>query len=82
MILILVSTAHGYLKTMRIFPLSKNDGGKMPEWKCGKCGYQLTKDTPPDKCPSCNENCEFLDVTCYTPDCQMEGMDHRIKPKS
>ena len=54
----------------------------MPDWKCGKCGYQLTKETPPDKCPSCKENCEFLDVTCYTPDCQMEGMDHRIRPKS
>ena len=36
-------------------------------------------DAPPDTCPSCKEKCEFLDATCYTPDCQVEGSDHRIK---
>lgn len=53
----------------------------MPSWKCGKCGYELTADSPPDECPSCKEKCEFLDATCYTPDCQFEGVDQRIKPQ-
>ncbi|MCB2215438.1 rubredoxin-like domain-containing protein [Desulfofustis glycolicus] len=43
----------------------KND----PYWKCGKCGRTVQSATPPEKCPSCKENCDFKDVTCYTPDC-------------
>jgi rubrerythrin len=50
----------------------------MTSWKCGKCGYTLEADTPPDQCPSCKEKCEFLDNSCYTPDCQYEGTDNRI----
>jgi rubredoxin len=50
----------------------------MPSWKCQKCGYTLEADTPPDQCPSCKEKCEFLDNTCYTPDCTMDGIDKRI----
>ena len=51
----------------------------MPSWKCSKCGYALKVDVPPDQCPSCKEKCEFLDNTCYTPDCEFEGTDKRIK---
>jgi rubredoxin len=53
----------------------------MPSWKCGKCGYELAADAPPEQCPACKEKCEFIDVTCYTPDCQFEGVDHRLKRK-
>jgi hypothetical protein len=24
---------------------------------------------PPNVCPSCKEKCEFVDVTCYIPEC-------------
>ena len=55
----------------------------MESWKCEKCGYTLDADIPPDKCPSCKENCQFLNNTCYTPDCAYEGTDNRIgKPKA
>jgi rubredoxin len=47
----------------------------MGSWKCGNCGYELQADRPPEKCPSCKEKCDFLDNTCYTPDCQYEGKD-------
>lgn len=53
----------------------------MPSWKCGNCGYTFEADAPPEKCPSCKEKCEFLDNSCYTPDCQAEGMDPRIGKK-
>ncbi|MEK7449425.1 MAG: rubredoxin-like domain-containing protein [Planctomycetota bacterium] len=39
------------------------------KWRCGKCGYTLTKPEAPETCPSCNEKCEFTNVTCYTPEC-------------
>ncbi len=54
-------------------------GGLMASWKCGKCGYTLEADVPPEQCPSCKEKCEFLDTTCYTPDCPPGGVDTRIK---
>ena len=50
----------------------------MTEWKCSKCGYKLTKEAPPDTCPSCNEKCEFVNVTCYIPDCGDTGSDNRL----
>jgi rubredoxin len=53
----------------------------MPNWKCSECGYELEADSPPDKCPGCNKNCQFMDNTCYTPDCQFDGVDHRIGKK-
>jgi rubredoxin len=49
------------------------------DWKCSNCGYQLEAKTPPERCPSCKKACEFLDNTCYTPDCQATGKDPRIK---
>jgi len=53
----------------------------MAKWRCGNCGYELDADSPPDKCPSCGQNCDFLDSTCYTPDCEGQGSDPRIGPK-
>ncbi len=50
----------------------------MASWKCQKCGYTIEADKPPEQCPSCKEKCEFLDNTCYTPDCVAEGVDERI----
>jgi rubredoxin len=50
----------------------------MPSWKCSNCGYTFDADAHPNECPSCKEKCEFLDNTCYTPDCEAEGTDNRI----
>ena len=50
----------------------------MPEWKCSHCGYQLSAKNPPKRCPSCNDVCEFVNVTCYIPECQSEGRDQRL----
>ncbi|MDY0362137.1 MAG: hypothetical protein RBR08_11850 [Desulforegulaceae bacterium] len=53
----------------------------MASWKCTNCGYQLEAEMPPETCPSCKKKCEFVDNTCYTPDCHWEGKDDRIAPK-
>lgn len=37
----------------------------MTVWKCSNCGYQLSVDPPPDVCPSCTYECDFVYVTCY-----------------
>ncbi len=50
----------------------------MNSWKCENCGYTLEADTPPEECPTCKKKCEFLNNTCYTPDCAENGVDHRI----
>ena len=51
----------------------------MTEWKCDNCGYTATAEAPPgDVCPSCNEKCTWLNVTCYIPDCGPEGVDQRL----
>jgi rubrerythrin len=48
-------------------------------WKCSKCGFLHTAPIPPDRCPSCNEKCEFRNVTCYTPECGGPGnIDPRL----
>jgi len=41
----------------------------MPSWKCNQCSYILEADSPPSTCPSCKQECTFIDVTCYTPEC-------------
>ena len=41
----------------------------MTVWKCNKCGNTISADSPPDLCPSCKEKCEYVDVTCYIPEC-------------
>ncbi|MDY6839307.1 MAG: hypothetical protein SWH78_15185 [Thermodesulfobacteriota bacterium] len=48
-------------------------------WKCGNCGFLLSAEKPPRACPSCKEACEFLNATCYTPECGGPGnVDPRI----
>ena len=48
-------------------------------WKCAKCGFLITAAEPPGACPSCAENCAFINVTCYTPDCGGPGkVDPRL----
>lgn len=49
------------------------------EWKCSNCGYALKADVPPETCPSCKQKCEFVNVTCYIPECQSTGVDPRLK---
>jgi len=56
-----------------------NGGILMPTWKCTKCGYTLKSEVLPEECPSCKAKCEFLNNTCYTPDCKTQGIDKRIK---
>ena len=51
----------------------------MAEWKCKQCGYAFTATQPPDRCPSCKEKCEFVDVSCYIPECGKQGADPRLK---
>jgi len=51
------------------------------DWKCSNCGYTLVAPAPPDKCPSCSQQCEFVLVTCFIPDCGGPGagtMDARL----
>ncbi|MEJ2039494.1 MAG: hypothetical protein P8X55_11220 [Desulfosarcinaceae bacterium] len=50
----------------------------MANWKCSNCGYEMEAEAPPDACPSCKQKCEFLDNSCYTPDCADTGKDPRI----
>jgi rubredoxin len=48
-------------------------------WKCAKCGFLITASVPPDVCPECGEKCDFLNVTCYTPECGGPGhVDTRL----
>jgi rubredoxin len=41
----------------------------METWKCNKCGNTIDVVAPPETCPSCKAKCEFINVSCYTPDC-------------
>ncbi len=50
----------------------------LTEWKCSDCGYSMSGDAPPEVCPSCLHKCEFIDVTCYIPECKEEGRDYRL----
>ena len=50
-------------------------------WKCPHCGYTFEADAgavPPDTCPGCQDKCEFVNVSCYIPDCGMKGQDPRL----
>jgi len=42
-------------------------------WKCGKCNFTFTAPSPPEQCPGCDEKCDFLNITCYTPECGGSG---------
>jgi rubredoxin len=50
-------------------------------WKCSNCGNTIVVINPPEICPSCQQKCAFLNVTCYEPDCGFTGMDKRLKPR-
>lgn len=46
----------------------------MTVWKCNRCGNTTTGDEPPPElCPFCKERCEYVDVTCYIPECGGPG---------
>jgi rubredoxin len=42
---------------------------EMAIWKCNNCGNTVDLMAPPEICPSCKEKCEFVDVSCYIPEC-------------
>ncbi len=54
---------------------------KLPDtfWKCSNCGNTIQGERPPQECPVCRQQCQFLNVTCYTPDCGFTGLDPRLK---
>jgi len=57
----------------------------MTVWKCNHCGYTLEVPAPPEICPSCKAKCEFVDVSCYIPDCGgpgSPGINHQVHQES
>ncbi len=50
----------------------------MATWKCTHCGFTLASADFPEPCPSCRETCEFVDVSCYIPQCRDAGVDERL----
>jgi rubredoxin len=42
---------------------------QLPWWTCSECRYTLQAQTPPETCPACNKKCQFIESTCYTPEC-------------
>jgi len=57
---------------------AKPEPSTAPHWQCSKCHYVLQATQPPDACPSCHEHCQFVDVTCYIPECGFSGPDQRL----
>jgi rubrerythrin len=48
-------------------------------WRCSKCQYTITAAKPPVACPSCHQKTDFLNITCYTPECGGSGqIDPRL----
>ena len=48
-------------------------------WKCSECGFLITAVKPPEHCPECGSACEFINVTCYVPECGGPGhVDPRL----
>jgi rubredoxin len=46
----------------------------MAVWKCNRCGNTVNADgAPPELCPFCKERCEYVDVSCYIPECGGPG---------
>ncbi len=58
--------------------MRKEEGNHMADWKCKECGYTVQADKPPEECPACKKKCEFVDVSCYIPDCGNTGSDKRL----
>jgi hypothetical protein len=54
-----------YLVWTQIFIRRK----EMAIFKCNKCGNTIDVVSPPEKCPACKQSCEFVDVSCYIPEC-------------
>jgi len=52
----------------------------MPTLMCTVCQYTLETDTPPEKCPACGNACPFVDATCYTPECGLDGPGGKVNP--
>ncbi|MBN1277974.1 MAG: hypothetical protein JXA35_10835 [Deltaproteobacteria bacterium] len=51
----------------------------MTYWKCSNCGFTMTTNSPPETCPDCKHKCEFVNITCYTPECGGPGnIDPRL----
>lgn len=50
----------------------------VPYWSCSNCHYILQALQPPDICPSCGQACQFIDVSCYIPECGFSGVDSRL----
>jgi len=51
----------------------------MTSWKCSNCGSIVEADIPPEQCPNCGQKCEFINATCYVPECGGEGnIDPRV----
>jgi len=53
-------------------------GQPEPYWKCANCRYVLPAASPPEQCPACQQMCQFVDVTCYIPECGLTGPDPRL----
>jgi len=58
--------------------VSKPVPADAPYRQCSKCHYVLQASQPPDTCPSCHEHCQFVDVSCYIPECGFSGTDNRL----
>jgi rubredoxin len=70
--------------TLQLMPITHKEGSAKMEkitWKCPKCGYTFDADAseaPPETCKMCKEKCQFVNVTCYIPECGMTGQDTRL----
>ena len=42
-------------------------------WKCSHCGVSKTAEKTTDVCPECGEKCDFINVSCYIPECGSPG---------
>ena len=60
---------------------TQSDKPAVPYWKCKECGYLMQEAQPPEQCPSCKKKCEFVDVSCYTPECGLAGPDPKLMGK-
>ncbi|WP_163339388.1 rubredoxin-like domain-containing protein [Desulfopila sp. IMCC35008] len=48
-------------------------------WRCSSCSFIITSPNPPEICPECGQECDFKNITCYTPDCGGPGnIDPRL----
>ncbi len=51
----------------------------MSFWMCEDCDYIYEAETPEERCPECEGECDFFNVTCYIPECGGPGhIDERL----